>query len=106
MLQIQQGWALKGIKKQLFMLNVVIEVGALDGCTVINNMAEGTRQEDISVEFQRLKKTGVCLELEIFLWKMNFTCVSNEGESWKYCTNTSEKDSIYLTAILFTDSMH
>lgn len=49
------------------MLNVVIEVGVLDGCTVINNTAEGTRQEDISVEFQRLKKTGVCLELEIFL---------------------------------------
>lgn len=59
MLQIQQSWALKVIKKQLFELDVVREAGVLGECIAVNNVVEGMRQEDVSIESQRLQKTSL-----------------------------------------------
>lgn len=36
MMQKEHSRALKGIRKQLFILDVVREVGILDGCDVVN----------------------------------------------------------------------
>lgn len=58
---------------------MVREAGVLGECIAVNNVVEEMRQEDVSVESQRLQKTGVCLKLEIVLSKLNYIGINNEG---------------------------